>query len=211
MLSECMRIKFRKIGRLKYISHLDLQRTFSTGLIRAGIPVWYSKGFNPHPKLVFALTVSVGSESDCELLDIKLEEPIEKEEALERLRGAFTSEMEIVDVYTPERKFSEIAYSKYEIFFENDVLDEDIDKLFDGEIVITRKTKSGEKCEDIRYMVHSAQSEGKRVTAILGAGDTGYLNPDYFVKALEEKTGKSFGDYLVRRIGMLDKDLNIFK
>ena len=59
-----MRIKFRKIGRLKYISHLDLQRTFSTGLIRAGIPVWYSKGFNPHPKLVFALTVSVGAESE---------------------------------------------------------------------------------------------------------------------------------------------------
>ena len=166
MLSECMRIKFRKIGRLKYISHLDLQRTFSTGLIRAGIPVWYSKGFNPHPKLVFALTVSVGAESDCELLDIRLEEPIAKEDALARLRGAFTSEMEIVDVYTPERKFSEIAYSSYEIFFEKDVLCEDIEKLFDGEMVITRKTKSGEKCEDIRYMVHSAQSDGKRVTAV---------------------------------------------
>ena len=50
-----IRLKFRKIGNLQYISHLDLQRTMGRVLIRAKIPLWYTKGFNPHPKLIFAI------------------------------------------------------------------------------------------------------------------------------------------------------------
>ena len=49
-----VRLKFRKVGSLQYISHLDLQRTFNRVISRACIPVWYTKGFNPHIKLVFS-------------------------------------------------------------------------------------------------------------------------------------------------------------
>ena len=54
MVPENIRIKFKKTGRLKYISHLDLCRTMQPAMIRAKIPLWYTEGFNPHPKMVFA-------------------------------------------------------------------------------------------------------------------------------------------------------------
>ena len=65
-----LRIKFTKTGALQYISHLDLHRTFSRLLVRLGVPIWYSEGFTPHPRLVFATPLSVGAESLCEYVDV---------------------------------------------------------------------------------------------------------------------------------------------
>ena len=78
MLDEpkTVRIKFCKTGSLQFISHLDLQRTFHRILVRAGIPMWYTKGFNPHAKLVFGMPLSVGTESVCEMADLKIERKI---------------------------------------------------------------------------------------------------------------------------------------
>ena len=70
---KTVRIRFRKVGDLQYISHLDLQRTFSRILVRAKIPMWYTKGFNPHAKVIFGLPLSVGTESECEFIDLRLE------------------------------------------------------------------------------------------------------------------------------------------
>ena len=59
-----IRFKFRKVGNLQYISHLDLQKAMAKVLVRAKAPLWYSKGFNPHAKLIFALPLSVGAGFD---------------------------------------------------------------------------------------------------------------------------------------------------
>ena len=61
-----IRLGFYKKGALQYISHLDLQRTFQRILSRAELPLWYTQGFNPHPKLVFGLPLPIGCESVCE-------------------------------------------------------------------------------------------------------------------------------------------------
>ena len=71
-----IRIKFLKTGSLQYISHLDLHRLINRALVRAGIPIWYTKGFNPHAKMVFALPLPVGVESVCEYLDVKIDKEI---------------------------------------------------------------------------------------------------------------------------------------
>ena len=57
---ETMRIRYRKTGNLQYISHLDLQRTWMRVLTRAKIPMWYTQGFNPHPKLNYGCPLPVG-------------------------------------------------------------------------------------------------------------------------------------------------------
>ena len=67
-----IRAKFYKIGMLQYISHLDLMRTMTRTLTRAGIPAWYSQGFNPRLKITFSLPLSIGTQSECEFFDIKL-------------------------------------------------------------------------------------------------------------------------------------------
>ena len=93
MLEGKIRLKFYKRGKLKFISHLDLVRTLKGALLRAEIPIYYTEGFNPHPKMVFALPLPLGEESVCEYLDIKLVEPMDAEALLAAVNAQLTSEM----------------------------------------------------------------------------------------------------------------------
>ena len=77
-----LRIKFRKVGKLQYISHLDLVRTMQKVIVRAGLPLWYTEGFNPKPKMVFASPLSIGTESVTEYMDVRLTERISERDAI---------------------------------------------------------------------------------------------------------------------------------
>ena len=65
-----IRLLYSKTGKAKYISHLDLMATMRRALLRAGIELKYSEGFNPHPYMSVALPLPVGCSSICELIDI---------------------------------------------------------------------------------------------------------------------------------------------
>ena len=67
------RVTFTKLGRLKYISHLDLQRAVARMLVRSGLPIAYTEGFNPHPRLNIVLPLSVYQEGEREVFDFRLE------------------------------------------------------------------------------------------------------------------------------------------
>lgn len=84
-VKQRIRITFSKNENLKYISHLDLHRTFTRILRRADIPVSFSQSFHPQPKIIFAMPLSVGMTSDCELCDIFLSERTELDEFGKRL------------------------------------------------------------------------------------------------------------------------------
>lgn len=74
------RLLFSKTGRAKYISHLDLMRTFQRAFARAGIAIKHTEGFNPHPFVSIALPLSVGYSSQCEILEFGLLEGADPEE-----------------------------------------------------------------------------------------------------------------------------------
>ena len=59
------RIGFYKVGDMQFISHLDLQRFMKRAFVRSGLPIWFSEGFNPHPKMVFSTPLSIGIQSEC--------------------------------------------------------------------------------------------------------------------------------------------------
>ncbi len=181
MLSEAVRIKFSKVGSLQFISHLDLNRTMKTVMIRAGIPIKYSEGFNPHPKMVFALPLSIGAESVTELLDFKITRPMPKSELIQRLNDAFPPEMRVLDAYAPSSKFTSIRYAEYVL--ENDE-DFSAEPLEQSEIALMKRTKSGEKLTDIKPMIHSYKKEGNTLTCVLSASPEQYLNPDYIARVL---------------------------
>ena len=67
-----VRLKFSKTGQAKYISHLDTNRVFSRAFSRAKINLWYTEGFNPRPYMSFSLPLSLGVESLCENVDIRI-------------------------------------------------------------------------------------------------------------------------------------------
>ena len=80
-------IKFTKGENIKFIGHLDLMRTIQRIIKRSGLPVEYSKGFNPHMSLSIAQPLSVGVYSDGEYLDLVLTESLGVGEVIEKFQG----------------------------------------------------------------------------------------------------------------------------
>ena len=67
-----LRIRFSRGEEIKYISHLDLLRLWQRALVRADIPLAYSEGFNPHPRMSLAVPLALGVTGEAELMDIFL-------------------------------------------------------------------------------------------------------------------------------------------
>lgn len=84
---ERWRITFAKEKPLRYISHLDLHRTWERVFRRAGIRVGYSQGFNPQPRIQLASALPLGYVSSAEVMDVILEEAVEAEELVSRLQA----------------------------------------------------------------------------------------------------------------------------
>ena len=195
-----VRVKFRKVGNLQYISHLDLQRTISRVLVRAGIPTWYTKGFNPHAKITFGLPLSVGAESLCEYLDVRIERDMGNREIMERLNDALTEELCVLDAYTaPDASsFSDIIWARYDIR----IRARGMTQAFAGEaaayltaspLMMDKKSKSGIRQVDITTLIRSLDAvaeEGElRMDAVLCVSGANYLNPEYLIRALKDRFG----------------------
>lgn len=112
------RLLFSKTGRAKYISHLDLMRTFQRAFARAKIPIKHTEGFNPHPFVSIALPLSVGYSSQCEILEFGLLEGTSYEEVPARLTAAMPEGIVIHACYPAERKLKELATVNYIMNFE---------------------------------------------------------------------------------------------
>ena len=181
MLSSTVRVRFTKVGSLQFISHLDLNRTMKTVMIRAGIPIKYSEGFNPHPKMVFALPLSIGAESITEYLDFKLDRPMPEEELVDRLNHALPPEMRVLEAYAPTTKFTAVRYAEYRIEDEDDF---SLEPLMQDTIVMMKRSKSGEKECDIKPLIFSFEKKGKALMCVLSASPDAYLNPEYVAKLL---------------------------
>lgn len=193
-----LRVKFNKLGRLQYISHLDLVRTMNKIIVRAGLPLWYTEGFNPKPKMIFAAPLSIGTESVAEFMDIRLTEKIDPEEALARLNANMTSEMQCVEAYYPESKFTELKWLSYDINIKTVGASEELaekcrETLSMKTLELLKSTKSGEQIVDIRPLVKSAEvsfdEDLIKISCILSADQSSFLNPEYIVKLLRERCG----------------------
>lgn len=190
-----VRLKFIKVGALQYISHLDLQRTMARVLARSRIPVWYTEGFNPHIKLVFAAPLAVGVESVCEFLDIRVTGEIPCGEIVRRLNDELTDELRVVEAYYPDTKFSEIAAADYVYKIKTAGAGEELASkikkyLTTPPVMVTRKTKSGEQEIDIakiisRLEVSFSEAEGiVEMSARLPAGSSLSISPELPIDAL---------------------------
>ena len=212
-----IRIKFKKVGNLQYISHLDLQRTFEKVIVRAGIPAWYTMGFNPHAKMVFGLPLSVGCQSVCEYLDIRITEYMTFNEIKARLKTALTEELDVIEVYEPQMKLLDIGAARYTLTFETSgacaELAQKAKALFESPILMEKKGKAGIKEIDITKMIKSLDcrydetSDRIVIDAVLAAGQAETLNPEMLVTALREKLGFLSGNILEEHYSIMREEL----
>ena len=193
---QFVRFRFKKQGSLQYISHLDLVRTMHKVIVRAKLPLWYTEGFNPKPKMIFAAPLSIGTESVCEFMDIRMNEYIDPAEAMARINANMTSEMQIVEAYYPETKFTDLKWMSYRMIINTAGLcDELVEKCNDllSSSVIEIPKKNSDKMIDIRPLIKSADAfrdgENIVINAVLSADSSAFLNPEYVIKALRDKCG----------------------
>ncbi|MGE4485618.1 MAG: TIGR03936 family radical SAM-associated protein [Oscillospiraceae bacterium] len=217
------RIVFKKEGKAKYISHLDLMRTMQRAFIRAGVTVKHTEGFNPHPYMVFALPLSVGAESECEMMDFTLiGEDVTIENLPMHINRALPEGIMITEAYNTERRFKEIVWLKVEgtLWYDTGLPEGAAEKLssfFASEkIVMSKKTKSGISDSDIKPCINAIDfkaADGKRISVetVLTAQNPS-LNPEHLVGALRQLRPDIAPDFAeFRRKAVYDKDMKIFR
>lgn len=206
-----IRFKFRKVGNLQFISHLDLQKAMAKVLVRAKAPLWYSKGFNPHAKLIFALPLSVGAQSECEYLDVRVERAIPPLELMEHINAELTDELRFLDAYYPETALEDIYWAEYDFeiktFGADENMAQEIEKLLTAEqVVILKKAKDKYKniffkevdiAPYIRDVKVNFDGECIKINAKLSASINQthpHINPENIVTMLKDKLGILSGD-----------------
>jgi len=91
------RLKLRKTGNARFISHLDLMRLLPRAFRRAALPVAYTEGFNPRVKLSLPYPLPLGMESDGEPVEVVLDDPVDGREIVERLEGTLPSGLQVAE------------------------------------------------------------------------------------------------------------------
>ncbi|NLO86858.1 MAG: DUF2344 domain-containing protein [Clostridiales bacterium] len=163
-----MMVVYEKGADLRYIGHLDLLRTLQRALRRSGLPIQYSRGFNPHVNLGFAAPLSVGVVGMREMMEVPLEASVTSQEFIDAMNAVLPRRLQIKACYELPDKFptlmSLVAGHRYTIEFSKG---DDGDRVFAAapafmelkEYITVRKTKSGEKPTDIRPFIKSAAYE----------------------------------------------------
>ena len=198
MLSQPQKIRvmFSKTGSLKFISHLDLNRTVKSAFLRSRLPIWYTMGFNPHPKTVFSLPLSVGTASLAEFMDFRVTEEITGEQICKRLNEVFPEGLRALEAYTPTTKFHDIGWADYEVRMEianPSAMVDSVKQALAGEIIIDKTTKIGTRTIDIAPLTRVDavfEENGELVLRLhLSATTDNYVNPKYIIDFLSTKLG----------------------
>ena len=93
-----IRIRYAEHGKIRFVGHRDLANAWERAIRRVGLPVKYSEGFSPRPRLHFGLALSVGYESDAEYLDVDLVEDVPLEGLADRLTAAMPRGIDVLAV-----------------------------------------------------------------------------------------------------------------
>lgn len=202
---------YEKTHNAKYISHLDFVRAYNRTMRRAGLPVAFSEGFNPHPLLGFALPLSVGYTSSCELLELRLSEEMPTDEMLKRLNAAAPAGIHILSVHEGKSRMKKLRYALYRVTPER-MPGSVTEFLARSETVIDKKTKSGIKDTDIRADIVDIRLCGDHMDMVLSAGSDKNLKPDVVVKAMNKYIPDyDSGDCEYHRVAIYDADMTEIK
>ena len=218
-----VRLVFSKTDRCKYISHLDINRCMSRALARAKIPLWFTEGFNPHPYMSFSLPLSLGVESLCESVDLRITDDISNDEIKNRMNEMLPTGIRIVDVLDDFRDCSEIAFSDYVYkfqFCDNEAALERINAILSSsEIMAEKKAKKGKrrivketnlKPYIDKYSI-SIRNDEIVLNIRLAAGPERNLNPTLLFDTIIKLIDMDFECRSIARISLLDKNYVMFK
>lgn len=210
-----LRVRYAKRGRLRFTSSRDFQRALERALRRSGVPMAFSAGFHPHPKISYANAATTGTASEAEYVELQVTERVDPEAVRAALDEALPAGLDVVQVV--EARGGSLAdrleASEWRLEFElpPPQLQTCVEQLMAlDEAVVTRMMKSGPRTFDVRAAIVSAEVRAPGGTdrddmprAVSGHEDTGgcailqlvvrhstpAVRPDDILTALRERTG----------------------
>lgn len=189
-----LRFYFSKNDEVKYVGHLDTIELFDRAFRRAKLPIAFSEGFNPRPKLAFAHPLAVGISSNGEIGEVELSIKIPEEEFVIKLNHALPQPIRIQKAeYTEEKKslMSLVTSAIYTIKIEEEAITvELIDEMLNKEKIEIEKTSKSGKISilDIKPLILSwkwIEKANKVFEVELKTGSNENLRPDVIVKLFD--------------------------
>lgn len=167
-----LRIRYAKRGRLRFTSHRDFSRAFERAIVRARIPMAYSSGFNPHPRISYAGAAPTGSASEAEYLEIALAQVVDPADVQEALAESLPAGLDVVAVVTsPGGALADrLQASHWQVDIDSDVAEaaQAVQRFLAlSSSTVERMTKRGLRSFDCREAVLSLRAApGSRGTVL---------------------------------------------
>jgi radical SAM-linked protein len=184
-----LRVRYAKRGRARFTSHRDFGRAFERALRRAGVPMAYSSGFSPHPRISYANAAPTGAASEAEYLEIGLAAPCDPAQVQAALDAALPPGLDIVEVVTapPGALAEQLTGSRWQAALVG-VGPADrraaVDRfLAEQEVMVTRMTKNGLRTFDARDAVVGLEVTESGLSMTLAHGEP-LVRPDDVLAAL---------------------------
>ncbi len=217
-----VRVFYEKTGRMKFVSHLDMNRYIPRLIKIAKVPIWFTEGFNQHAYITFAFPLSLGVTSSYDVFDMKItDDTFTNQMIKDALNSKAAEGIRIIDVESPFCNAKELAFAKYTVTIKDS---ENVLKSFEEfmnrpSILTEKKVKKGRdkvmKTVDIAGCIKQKQitfEEGKmKIEIVLPAGNTGSINPMLYLKAFETETGKMPEIYTINRDMLYTEKMEIFR
>ena len=201
-----LRVRYAKRGRLRFTSHRDFSRAFERAVFRARIPMAYSSGFNPHPRISYAGAAPTGSASEAEYLELALAQVLVPREVHEQLDESLPAGLDVLQVVeSPGGSLADLLEaSRWRIDVDADfatVANAVVRFLAADEALVERMTKKGVREFDARGAVVSLvvladadTPEGRTSLDVVLRHGTPAVRPDDVLRGLEAVSGHATGE-----------------
>ncbi|MCI0658310.1 MAG: TIGR03936 family radical SAM-associated protein, partial [Acidobacteria bacterium] len=189
------RARYHKLGRMKYLSHLELSRTILRAFRRAQVPLSYTEGFHPMPRVAFASALAVGVESQGEYLDFEAIRPIFPEPLRNQINDCLPRGLaldQVAEVESGAQSLGDlINAARYSARLEAPIssawLARDLEERLGGvtELKVTRERKGRQEEVDVLPSIHRiAAAEDGTLEMVLRVGGSGAARPDDVIRGL---------------------------
>jgi len=199
-----IRITFSKQGALRYTGHLDLHKLWERAARRAELPLAYSQGFHPQPKMNLAAALPLGFSSRCEMLDMRLERDIALDSLSERLNSTLPSGLQVLNIEQVEERApalqTQVASAEYEVRMIESEFGADLKRRIESvmaseSIVRTRRGKQ----YDLRPLIEDLDSLDDKIVMKLAAREGATGRPEEVLDVL----GIAFEETRIERVRLI--------
>lgn len=185
-----LRVQYAKRGRARFASHRDFSRAFERALRRAGIPMAFSSGFSPHPRISYANAAPTGASTEAEYLEIGLAASLDATQVRDDLNAAMPDGLVIVKVVPAAAGAlaERLTASRWQVQLvgvEVDELTAAVADLLAADVVeVSRMTKGGLRTFDVRGAIHSLVAADDTIELVSAISEP-LVRPDDVISALQ--------------------------